>query len=56
MATDSPELRWGVVGPGGIAHTCTEAVRVDARVSNGFQFQIADMARCVAEGSRERPG
>jgi predicted dehydrogenase len=26
---------------------------VDARVPNGFQFQIAEVARCVAQGRRQ---
>ena len=30
-----------------------EATEFDGRVDNGFQFQIAEMARCVAEGRRE---
>ena len=53
MATDAPPLRWGIVGPGGIAHKFTEAVQ---RFTTGSVVAVASRDRARAQAFAARYG
>ncbi len=53
MAIDSPPLRWGIVGAGGIAQKLTEAVQ---RFTTGSVVAVAERDRSRAQAFAARYG